>query len=375
MTAPTTMAMPVEVDAPSIERYPFGLLSAARIQTAPDLRWEAFGVNYVADSCGPSGGVWPNPCDRLNPGPATVYTAQIEKPGGSDNVYVTLIANAYGPRVPVTVTVGTADPQDLLVGQRSDAVEVTESTTVTITAAIPATGDYPACSNDVDAAIPATADSYTTTLTCTATIPDSAELTKTIDSGLTLVSGSSFIAYEGMSCATLTVDEATTRAQNRLALHEQYWVERQVDIGLLRQDVVLLNGGTATGMVHGIGLLEQAIAQRYGGIGVIHAARELAASLTFRALVRRDGARLRSPLDNLYAFGSGYSTTGPDGTDAPAGQAWLYATGPVVVRRGEVQNREAFDQRRNTRMALAERSYAVTADCLRVAVLTEIPEA
>jgi hypothetical protein len=375
LTAPTTMTLPVEVDAPSIERYVYGLLSAARITTAPDLRWEAFGVNYVADSCGPSGGVWPNPCERLNPGPATVYTAQIDKPGGSNNLYVTLIANAYGPRVPVTVTVGTADPQELMVGQRSEAVEVTENTTVTITAAIPATGDYPACSNDVDAAIPATEASFSTTLSCTATIPTTAELTKTIDTGLSLVSGASFIVYEGLSCGSLTEDESAARAANRLALHEQYWVERQVDIGLLRQDVVVLGGGTATGMVHGVGLLEQAIAATYGGIGVIHAARELAAPMTYRALVRRDGARLRSPLDNLLAFGAGYSTAGPDGTDAPAGQAWLYATGPVVVRRGEVQNREAFDQRRNTRMALAERSYAVTADCLRVAVLIEIPEA
>lgn len=367
--------MPVEVDAPSIERYPFGLLSAARITTAPDLRWEAFGVNYVADSCGPSGGVWPNPCERLNPGPATVYTAQIDKPGGSDNLYVTLIATAYGPRVPVTVTVGTADPQELMVGERSEAVAVPENTTVTITAAIPATGDYPACSNSVDAAIPATEASFTTTLACTATIPATAELTKTIDTGLVLVNGASFVVYEGLACGSLTEDESAARAANRLALHEQYWVERQVDIGLLRQDVVVLGGGTATGLVHGVGLLEQAIAASYGGVGVIHAARELAAPMTFRALVRRDGARLRSPLDNLLAFGAGYSTTGPDGAAAPAGQAWLYATGPVVVRRGEVQNREAFDQRRNTRMALAERSYAVTADCLRVAVLIDIPEA
>lgn len=375
MTAPTTIPMPVEIDAPSIERYGFGLLSAARPSDAPDLRWEAFGLTYAADSCGPGGGVWPNPCSRLAPGPATVYTARIDKPGGSDNLYVTLVADAYGPQVPVTVTVGAAAPQDIYVGERTAAVEVTAGATVTVTAAIPATDDYPACSNSVDVAVPDTAASLETTLSCEATIPALAEQTKTIDAGLSLVHGASFLVYEGLSCNTMSEDEAFARAANRLALHEQYWVERQVDVGLLRQDVVVLNGGTAIAMVRGIGLLEDAIAERYGGIGVIHAPRELAAPLTFRVQARRDGNRMRSPLDNLFAFGAGYSGTGPDGAPAPAGQTWLYATGPVMVRRGEVQQREAFDHTRNTRMALAERSYAVTADCLRVAVLTEIPEA
>lgn len=375
MTAPTATPMPVEVDAPSIERYPYGLLSAARIVSEPDQRWEAHGIVYAADSCGPGGGVWPHPCSRLAPGPATVYTVRVDKPAGENNLYVTLLSNAYGPTVPVTVTVDGANPQQLTTGERSVAWPVTAGTIVAVAASIPATGDYPACAEDADVAVPATGNAATTQFSCVATIPAVAEGTKALGFGLSLVDGHAFIVYEGLSCLSMTAPESASRAEKRLALHEQYWLEREVDLNVLRENVVVIGGGTAVGMVRGVGLLEDAIAERYGGIGTLHAARELAASFTYRHMVRRDGARLRSPLDNLWAFGAGYTTTGPDGTAAPAGQAWIYATGPVIARRSEVQTREAFDQRKNLRIAIAERSYAITADCLRLAVLIQIPEA
>lgn len=374
MTAPTATPMPVEVDPPTIERYAFGLLSAARIAPAPDLRWEAHGVIYSADSCGPGGGVWPNPCARLPVGPATVYTAAVIKPAGTNQLYVTITSVAYGPTVPVTVTVDGANPQTLTAGERSQPWTVTPGSIVTVLANIPATGDYPACSDSADVAIPTTPNSATTQFGCVATIPATAEPSKTIAYGLSTVEGQAFIVYEGLSCLSLTVDEAASRAERRLSLHEQYWVEREVDQTILRQDVLVLGSGTAQPLALGIGLLEDAIAERYGGIGTLHIARELAATITSKQMVRRDGPRLRSPLDNLYAFGAGYRTAGPDGTPAPAGQAWLYATGPVTVRRGEIQTREAFDQRKNLRLAVAERSYSVTADCLRIGVLVQLPQ-
>jgi hypothetical protein len=374
VTAPTATPMPVEVDAPSIDRYQFGLLSAARLVPGADPRWELHGVTYAADSCGPGGGVWPSPCRFIPPGPATVYTLLIEKPAGANQLFATLLTNAYGPLVPVTVTVDAGNPQQLTVGERSAAWTVAASTTVTVEATIPATGDYPTCTNDVDVPIPITANSTTAQLSCVATIPSVAEPTKIVGYGLTYVDGYPFQIYETVSCLSMGAPEAANRAQRRLELHEQVWVERQVDLTILRQDVVTLGGG-AVDMAVGVGLLEDAIAERYGGIGTIHAARELAAVLTRLALTRRDGARMRTPLDNLWAFGAGYTTNGPNGVAAPAGQAWIYATGPVLARRSEVQTREAFDQRKNLRLAVAERSYSITADCLRLAVLVTIPEA
>jgi hypothetical protein len=375
MTAPTAIPMPVEVPAPVIERYPYGLLSAARVITAPNMRWEAMGVGYSADSCGPGGGIWPNPCDNLQPGPTTVFTVTLSKEADSDDLFATLVLNAYGATTPVTVTVDGSDPQDLLLTQTSDAFPVAASSTVTVTGTIPATGPYPTCASSVDIAIPVTATAFNSQLSCIVNIPPIENAQKTFVAGLTEVGGKPFVIFEGLSCLALTVAEARTRAENRLALHEQFWVESQVDATVLRQDATVLNGGTAVGLSVGIGLLEDAIADQYGGIGTIHAARELAAPFTHAQIVQRDGSRMRSPLDNLYAFGAGYTTTGPDGTAAPDGQAWVYATGPVLLWRSEVQILEQFDQRKNVRLAIAERSYAVTADCLRVAVLLQIPEA
>ncbi len=375
MTAPTAVPMPVEVPAPAIERYLYGLLSAARLVTEADRRWEAHGIVYSADSCGPGGGVWPSPCEVLQPGQVTVFTVALDKPSGGDQLFATVIGNAYGPTVPVAVSVDGGTAQPLLPGVRSAPFPVTAGSIATVSGTIAATGPYPACTNEADVAIPATANSATTQFSCIATIPEIDAADKTVANGLSLIGSPSFIVYEGLACISLTVDEAGERARRRLDLHEQYWVEREVDNTVLRDGVTVLGGGTAVPMARGVGLLEDAIAELYGGVGVIHVARELAAPMTHLQIVRRDGARLRSPLDNIYAFGAGYTTRAPNGDAAPAGQAWLYATGPVTARRSEVQTIEAFDQRKNTRIAVAERSYAITADCLRVAVLVSIPEA
>ncbi|MFH9016316.1 hypothetical protein ACH4C6_33650 [Streptomyces sp. NPDC017943] len=61
--------------------------------------------------------------------------------------------------------------------------------------------------------------------------------------------------------------------------------------------------------------------------------------------------------------GSGYSAAnfGPDGTPAAPGTAWLYISGPVVVRRGPIdvipdRAGSSIDMRVNGRRVLAERT-------------------
>lgn len=188
-----------------------------------------------------------------------------------------------------------------------------------------------------------------------------------------VVEGLPFLIYEGVRCPMMTVDEARTRAERRFAHHEQFMVEQRFHAEILRTDATTLPGTPS--LAKAVGLLEDYIAETYGGIGVIHVPREFGALFAKESLSRRDGARMRSPLDNLLAFGAGYANADPDGDVAAAGNGWLYATGPVVVRRGEVQVRDAFDQRKNTRLAVAERSYVITADCPRAAVQFTHPEA
>jgi hypothetical protein len=270
MTFPTSTAMPVEVSPPPLERYPFGLLSAASVLPMVDTRWEMYGVTYYTADCEVSGGLWLDEC--------------------------------LFPDVP-------------------------------------------------------------------------ADRTKDIAAGLVPVNGVPFLVYDGMACESLGLAEVAPVAENKFAQREQYWVEHTVQAQVLHVNTDVIGPAGPVGLSEGVGLLEKAIAAQYGGVGVIHAARELAAPLTGRYLVRRDGARMRTPMDNLYAFGAGYTTDDPTGAAAAAGQAWLYATGPVVLYRSEVQVREEFDYRKNVRVAVVERSYVATADCLRLAVLVDVSEA
>jgi hypothetical protein len=211
---------------------------------------------------------------------------------------------------------------------------------------------------------------------------------KTITLGVQDVVGYPFMVYDTAQCGVgLDDDAAQRRAQARLTAREQYWVEQRFAETELSEEnpsglpVEVLAGGTAVSLAEALGALEQGIAAEYGGIGVIHAPRHTAPAMKPFLRERSPAAGgtstesvpLHTELDNLIAFGAGYSGAAPDGDDAPAGQVWLYATGPVQVWRSDIQVRSDFDTRRNLRLALAERAYLFTADCLRLAVLAQLP--
>lgn len=368
--------MPLEVTAPAMERYAYGLLSAAAVLSGDDIHWEQWGVEYWTADCALSGGIWYDDClfPPPTPTPTQAFLVTFTKAINTDVVTATLTARDTGyATTPVTVSVGGVVKTLATVGA-TQTWTVTPSSTVPTAASIAALDNYPPCSATGTYVVPATAAAGPSTpLACTVDVypPDR---TKDIAAGLVPVAGVPFIVYDGMACASLGLAEVSPAAENKFAQREQWWVEQTFEQAVLHVGTDTIGPASPVSITYGLGLLEDAIADRYGGIGTIHVARELAAVLTSHQVVRRDGARLRSPLDNVYAFGAGYSTDGPDGTPAPAGQAWMYATGPVTVRRSEVQVREQFDQRKNTRIALAERSYAITADCLRVAVLVNLPE-
>jgi hypothetical protein len=90
------------------------------------------------------------------------------------------------------------------------------------------------------------------------------------------------------------------------------------------------------------------------------------------------GTPLRTHLGTPVAAGGGYVVnTGPDGAPAPPGTAWLYGTGPVSIRRGEVfinpdSIGQALNRTTNEIEILAEREYVVGFDCLLAAVLINV---
>lgn len=384
MTAPAQPAPAgIEVTAPPVVPFRYGLLSVASFETPParpnPSAWEAHGVVYAGDSCGPQGGIWPSPCVPVEPVEQTItaYVVTFTKAAGADQLRGVLTSKhpGYGA-APVFANVdgvvlgfvNAGDEQLWPVVAESDVDVFTSNT---------ANGDYLVCSTAPQViTIPATAQALDPPATATCQVdvtiaPDAP--VKLIQDGLEFSQGTPFTIYESARCLAMGFPsaDAIAKARRRLALHEQHWVETWASANAFT-GATQLNGGVALPLVRAWALLEDTIADVYGGLGVIHVPRWAYGSLPERRLIERDTARYKTPLDNLVAIGAGYSGNSPAGAAPPADQVWLYATGPVKAFRSEVFDRESFDTQRNTRTAVAERVYALTFDCLRVGVLAQL---
>jgi hypothetical protein len=203
---------------------------------------------------------------------------------------------------------------------------------------------------------------------------------KDIPTGLDEVVGKPFMLYDAVACypqSGRTEAELINLAVQNLVAGEQEKVEEKFWAQMRAEAVAIAppTGSTAWPFLLGIGALEHRLAQSHGGIGVLHAPRFLIATAVSTRVARHVGDQLLDPGDDPWAFGAGYDTNGPAGSDpAPAGTAWIYATGPVVLRRASISQRSAFDTHNNERRALAERSYVLTVECPVFAVLVTIPE-
>lgn len=124
------------------------------------------------------------------------------------------------------------------------------------------------------------------------------------------------------------------------------------------------SGSTTTGVraKHGLAILERALGEAtIGSAGVIHATRDVASLLD----CSNDDGALVTKLGNYVVAGSGYTGTGPQDIAAPAGMAWMYATGPVTVRVGALNLTaedvsQVVDSSKNTIKYYVDRPAAVT---------------
>lgn len=215
---------------------------------------------------------------------------------------------------------------------------------------------------------------------------------KEVDDGVPLVEASAFTVYGGYLCrlpGRPQQADIEDRIRQAIRLGEQRIVERTFwsgDLGntpfLASPDAVVLNAvdpptaADALSPVAGIAALESFLRENYGGTGVIHAPAGAVPLLAHYNQLRPDGgAPLRTWLGTPIAAGGGYViNTGPDGTPAPPGTSWLYATGPVAIRRGEIfinpnTVAQALNRTTNEVEILAEREYVIGFDCLLAAVL------
>jgi hypothetical protein len=200
------------------------------------------------------------------------------------------------------------------------------------------------------------------------------------DDGLPWVQQFPFGVVAGVRCKPVgsTTDEMRDAARAIMRLSEQYAVERafarggvwpatvSADAGYLAQDPTILSAAAVSPKA-AIGMLEAAIVDMTGGVGVIHAPRIALGVLGADMTLRQQGGRLLTLVDTPVAMGGGYDGSGPDGT-RPAGEAWVYATGPVQVTRGPVMDlpgdsRLAVDRTTNDTLVMALRIVSVGYAC------------
>jgi hypothetical protein len=188
----------------------------------------------------------------------------------------------------------------------------------------------------------------------------------------------------GVACKTVGISTADLRdrARNLLRLTEEhavefgYWTGQFYDpsvpgMYLAHTDATVLSV-TPVAPKAALGMLEDAIGDMTGAVGVIHAARHAVGVLASDMGLRQQGGRLLTILDTPVAAGAGYPGTGPDGT-RPAGTSWLYATGAVQVVRGPVQDlapnpRDSLDRSTNDARVHAVRLVSPGHNCGVVAV-------
>jgi hypothetical protein len=197
---------------------------------------------------------------------------------------------------------------------------------------------------------------------------DPARPAKTLPEGVAVAQAGPVVRlYTGLEADLVGRDDHVERARARLGLVEQQSLEQYAWTGAagnrprLADAATQVLGGAAVPLAHGIGLLEEWISDKTGVLGAIWAPRYLAGAITERSLVRPDSARLIAPLGDpvIFAHTTG---VGPTGAAPAAGTAWLYATGPVMVRRSAIVGprlEQAHDRTTNSVFAIVERFYTV----------------
>jgi hypothetical protein len=201
-----------------------------------------------------------------------------------------------------------------------------------------------------------------------------------------------FTVIAEFQCSPIGIGEAQSIAQDALARVEQqqletaFWTGAAADQTVvfphLSADAEVVDGEvvlqpvaspvvTGADVAHGLGVLEQELAECYKGQGLIHVPRTALPTLAAWKLARvDDDGRLVTPAGNLIVVGGGYPGTGPDGGAPADGTSWIYATGAAWGYRSDVyftQVRDSLDRSTNTLRMQAERTYLIGFECCLLA--------
>lgn len=185
--------------------------------------------------------------------------------------------------------------------------------------------------------------------------------------------------YAGSECSTFgqSYQEAVRHAEETLRLGEQRaleeWLMREVlcEIG---EDRTPAAG--AVSIAQGIGALETWLGTEYGGTGLLHVPVGVGALLGCCNVVHLVDGAPETLVGNCVILGAGYAVNvgPPDCTVPDPGEAWLYATSPIRVRREApvtvpASDGESVAIRTNDRRILVESTFVVEIACCRAAAV------
>jgi hypothetical protein len=190
------------------------------------------------------------------------------------------------------------------------------------------------------------------------------------------IDGITFAVYGGVTCKGPGVWGNEDALKQAFLIGESVGVER----ALMQQRFtnpaatdVTPSGGAVDPTV-GLALLEMAAACTYAGLPTIHSPRGITTLLSRNGAVTRAGNLITSVNGSKIASGGGYGcpNNGPSGAAPAAGEMWMYASGEVVVARGDLVVQQAMDQSTNDILTLVERLYVAAVDCFVAAVRVKV---
>lgn len=221
---------------------------------------------------------------------------------------------------------------------------------------------------------------------------------KEIAANEAVVDAEPYYVWAGDKCAPFELGrDWQGRARRQLLASESYQVASELWRGDLAQTEVDAGGepwpnrylaseaadvvaGEAepTGIVDAVSCLEYALGRcAKGQRGMLHVTRQAAIRMASENLLRREGNLLLTTMDTIVVADAGYDGSGPYGA-ATADEQWLYATGMVLVRLGEVATvpeggiAQAVDRSTNLVEYRAERLAAATWGCCHLAARIDI---
>lgn len=174
------------------------------------------------------------------------------------------------------------------------------------------------------------------------------------------VEGAPFTVTSGLVCVAPSFD-AEAEALAQLTRGEAYQVERRFYTDTTSSDLYVPLGRSGS-VDCALGLLEEYAAIHYAGQPIIHAPLQLVGVLFRDGKVIRDGDRITTQWGTPVALGAGYQSDG-----LPT----LLVTGQVTAWKSDPFVNTDFSTKTNERSAIAERTYAITSDCLAAGVVVD----